>query len=62
MIMDSSIFIATIEDLVIKEVDFLEKCLRETNGGGWSTHLNDPMRKRITELKDRYYDLRNRYS
>jgi hypothetical protein len=38
-------------DLIKEEIKFLERCITETNYGGWSTHLNEPMRKRIQELE-----------
>lgn len=39
------------------EIDFLEACIKITNRGGWSTHLNNSIIKRCVELKERYYSL-----
>lgn len=43
-----------------KEIDFLQGCVDETNGGGWSTHLNTRMINRIKELKVLVYDLKKK--
>lgn len=37
------------------EIDYLEGCIKTSSTGGWSTHLNDGMKKRIGELKDLHY-------
>ncbi len=34
-----------------KEIELLQRWLNETVYGGWSQHLNESLRKRITELK-----------
>lgn len=33
------------------EADLLDAWARESRGGGWSTHLIDPMRKRADQLR-----------
>lgn len=45
--------------LIEKEISLLEDWVKRTNYGGWSTHLNDDMNKRITQLKDMHYALVN---
>jgi hypothetical protein len=37
------------------EIDLLTDFINRTNTGGWSTHLNDDMSKRITKLKEIHY-------
>lgn len=48
------------EKLIIeikKEIALLESWINTTNNGEWSTHLNEPMKKRVAELKCLIYDL-----
>lgn len=40
-----------------KEIELLESWIRESLSGGWSTHLVEPMRKRVGELKSLIYDI-----
>jgi hypothetical protein len=42
-----------------KEVKLLESWNKITKTGGWSTHLVEPMTKRINELKALLYDITN---
>ena len=42
-----------------KEVNLLESWMKTTEYGGWSTHLQEPMKKRVTELKTLLYDIDN---
>ena len=43
-----------------KEITLLESWIRTTEYGGWSTHLVEPMRKRVAELKSIVYDYQNK--
>lgn len=48
------------ETLIIeikKEIELLESWIDMSTRGGWSTHLNAPMRARMLELKEIVYDL-----
>lgn len=42
-----------------KEIKLLESWIKTSNSGGWSTYLNEPMQKRVTELKSLIYDYEN---
>jgi 7,8-dihydro-6-hydroxymethylpterin-pyrophosphokinase len=39
------------------EIDLFERFINRTNTGGWSTRLNDGMKKKVAELKELYYAL-----
>ncbi len=43
-----------------KEINLLESWVKSTEGGGWSTHLVEPMKKRVSELKGIVYDYENK--
>ena len=36
--------------VIEEEIAFLQKCIKETDGGGWSTHLVSPMQDRVRKL------------
>lgn len=39
------------------EIELLGSWVKRTNSGGWSTHLNYDMNKRIVKLKELHYSL-----
>ena len=39
------------------EVKLLESWIKTTKAGGWSTHLVEPMEKRVLQLKSLLYDV-----
>lgn len=43
--------------LIKEEILLLRKWINETNSGYWSTHLNNPMEKRISELEHLYFTI-----
>ena len=38
-----------------KEITLLESWILTTQSGGWSTHLIEPMKRRVAELKSVIY-------
>jgi hypothetical protein len=40
-----------------KEIVLLESWILTTQSGGWSSHLIEPMKKRVTELKSILYTI-----
>lgn len=42
-------------NFIEEEIKFLNDCVLQSSTEGWSTHLNSPMKKRISEISDLYF-------